>query len=231
MALKRRYKKLASTSFAHSLLYCILRLYSKMFHLTVENEREWLDYYLKGKGAVLICAYHQQFFPALSYFKKYGVYDPAVMVSQSLDGEIVSGVVKHMGWLAVRGSSSRGGRKALKEMIRHLSRHKLSAHVVDGPRGPARIIKPGIIRLAHMTNAVVVPYYAFADRAWYFNSWDRFFVPKPFSRTVIHFGNMIRFDETDNLQEFENQRLFLEDTMRRELSELKKLHNLQDARI
>jgi len=117
----------------------------------------------------------------------------------------------------------------LKLMVGHLKEYRLSAHIVDGPRGPAGIIKPGAIRLAHEADAVIVPFYIAADRAWYFDSWDRFLLPKPFANVVLRFGDMIRLKADDDQHEFEHQRKFLEDRMHRELAELKMSLN-QNAR-
>ena len=124
------------------LLYHLVRAYSWTFRLHVENERPWLDY-LQGGGRVLLCGWHQQFFAAIGYFKTYASYRPALMISQSKDGDIIAGIAEKSGWHTVRGSSSRNGGRALKEMVGQLQLTGLAAHVVDGPKGPAGIIKAG----------------------------------------------------------------------------------------
>jgi lysophospholipid acyltransferase (LPLAT)-like uncharacterized protein len=139
------------------------------------------------------------------------------MISKSLDGEIIAGVAQRTGWHAVRGSSSRGGSEALKEMIDHFKQSRIAAHIVDGPLGPAGKVKPGVIRLAHIADTVIIPFYTSADRAWYFNSWDNFLLPKPFAKVTISFGKMIKFDPTDDPNIFENQRRYLEQIMLPEL--------------
>jgi len=195
-----------------SFLYRLSRAYSWTFKLRVENENEWMDYLANG-GAVLLCAWHQQFFSAIRYFQNYRIFNPAIMISQSKDGEIVAGVAKRSGWNPVRGSSSRGGREALKKMIANLRETKLSAHIVDGPRGPLGKVKPGIIRLAHVADAVIVPFYVSAENGWQFNSWDKFLLPKPFSRVLLRFGKMIKFDKVKDEKGFEEQRKQLEKIM------------------
>lgn len=191
------------------LLYRFIRMYSWTFNLTIENEEDWLDY-LTGGGTVLICAWHQQFFSAIRYFQRYKIYKPSIMISQSSDGEIVAGIANRTGWHTVRGSSSKNGKIALLNMIAKLKETGLAAHIVDGPRGPAGKVKAGVIRLAHATNAVIVPFYVFAENAWRFNSWDRFLLPKPFSKVKLHFGKMIKFN---NQESFEIQRRQLEKIM------------------
>ena len=135
------------------------------------------------------------------------------MISQSNDGEIVSGVAARTGWHAVRGSSSAGGRDALKKMIVALRKSRLAGHIVDGPRGPSGMVKTGVIRMAHAADAAIVPFYVSAENGWYFNSWDRFLLPKPFSRVSLRFGKMIKFKRVNGRQAVEQQRKHLEEVM------------------
>ena len=199
-----------------ALLFRLIRIYSWTFKVKVINEKEWIEYLGKG-GKVLICAWHQQFFSAIRHFKQYEKYNPSLMISKSKDGEIIAGVAKRTGWYTARGSSSRGGGEALHDMIGRLKKFGLAGHIVDGPRGPAGKVKPGVIRLAHGTGSLIVPCYASADRAWYINSWDKFMLPKPFAKVTLHFGEMIKFDPTENNEDFEKQRQHLENIMRPEL--------------
>jgi len=139
------------------------------------------------------------------------------MISKSSDGEIIADVAERSGWHAVRGSSSRDGKMALKEMIDRLRRFGMAGHIVDGPRGPAGIVKAGGIQLAHAADAGIVPFYTSATRAWYFNSWDNFFLPKPFAKVVISFGNLIHLGPVADENVFERRRLDLQLTMVPEL--------------
>jgi lysophospholipid acyltransferase (LPLAT)-like uncharacterized protein len=132
----------------HSFLYRFIRLYSATFRIQVENEKEWMDH-LRNGGRVVLCTWHQQFFAIIRHFQTYRNFKPSLMISKSSDGEIVAGVAERSGWHAVRGSSSRDGREALKKMIHRLSQSGLAVHIVDGPKGPAGIVKAGVIKLAH----------------------------------------------------------------------------------
>lgn len=200
----------------NTVLCYIVRLYSWTFRVTIENEDAWMAY-LRGGGKVLLCTWHQQFFAAIKHFKSYESFKPLLMISRSQDGEIIARIAEKQGWYTVRGSSSRDGGKALKEMIERLRQSKLAGHIVDGPRGPAGIVKGGVISLARATGAVVVPFYTAADRAWYFQSWDRFMLPKPFAEVTIRFGKMMHFPDQGDKQTFESQRSNLEEIMRPEL--------------
>jgi lysophospholipid acyltransferase (LPLAT)-like uncharacterized protein len=173
--------------------------------------------YLKNGESVLLCSWHQQFFSAIRHFQNYKDFNPIIMISQSKDGEIVAGIAKRSSWHPIRGSSSKGGREALKNMTANLKETKLAGHIVDGPRGPSGIVKAGVIRLAHMADAVIVPFYISADKGWLFNSWDRFLLPKPFSKVLLRFGKMIKFDKVEDKESFENQRKQLEEIMLPEL--------------
>ncbi|MBF0224125.1 MAG: lysophospholipid acyltransferase family protein [Desulfobacterales bacterium] len=194
-------------------LYNFICLYSKTFDVTVINEKKWIDYLDKG-GNVLLCAWHQQFFPAIYYFRKYKKYNPCLMISRSKDGTIISGVAERIGWDIVRGSSSKGGTEALIKIIEKFKKAKLAAHILDGPRGPIGVVKPGAIQLSQATNSVIVPLYTNANRALYFNSWDKFFIPKPYSKVSIIFGDMIKFERTQSKDILETQRSNLEKIMR-----------------
>jgi lysophospholipid acyltransferase (LPLAT)-like uncharacterized protein len=194
------------------LLYHLVRAYSWTFRLSVENEKPWVDH-LQDGGRVLLCGWHQQFFSAIGYFKNYESYRPALMISQSRDGDIIAGIARMSGWHTVRGSSSRNGAGALKEMVGQLQHSGLAAHVVDGPKGPAGIVKAGAVSLARSAGAVVVPIYASSDRAWYFNSWDRFMLPKPFAKVRLRFGEMLDLSTGEGDEAFEGHRMRLQQIM------------------
>ena len=193
-------------------VYYFVRLYSLTFQFRVENEKYWQDLLNRGTP-ILLCGWHQQFFAAIRYFKTYSKFNPGLMISRSKDGDLISGVANRTGWHTPRGSSSRGGKQAMDAMIDHLNTHGFGAHILDGPRGPMGIVKPGVIRMAHRTGVLVVPFYVHGEDAWYFNSWDRFMLPKPFSRVTLHFGTPLSFLPESESQAFESQRQCLENTM------------------
>ena len=204
--------------------------YSWTFRLTVQNEQAWRDHLEQG-GSVILCSWHQQFFSFVRHFSGYRNYRPGLMISRSADGSLIAGVARRMGWVTVRGSSSRGGLEAMRGMIHHIRQHHLGAHIVDGPKGPIGVVKKGIIHMARETNAVIVPVYATPTEAWSFRSWDRFFIPKPFSRVCIHFGDLFRLPPRDDDAGVENERARLEAAMRPGLyKEPTRLHTSAMAR-
>jgi hypothetical protein len=209
----KKLRKLATTKLASKIIYWITSSYCATFRLSIINEESWRKYLDEG-GRVLLCTWHQQFFSAIRYGKKYRKYHPTLMASKSLDGEIATGVGRQIGWYPVRGSSSRDGGFALKEMADRLKKYGLAILLLDGPRGPAGIVKPGVIKLAQAADAVIVPGYVQVEKAWYFNSWDKFMLPKPFSRVTINFCEMIKLPPIHTETDFENQRLMLEKLLR-----------------
>jgi lysophospholipid acyltransferase (LPLAT)-like uncharacterized protein len=192
--------------------YHFIRLYSWTFRFSVENEEEWMTHLKKG-GRVLLCTWHQQFFSAIRYFRDYKAYAPALMISQSMDGDIIAGIAKQSGWFPVRGSSSKRGKESLKEMIDRLKMTGLAGHIMDGPRGPMGKVKAGAVQLALLADAVIVPFYVKADRAWFFKSWDKFFIPKPFARVTLTYDRMIHLFQPASEHDFETQRQKIEDIM------------------
>ena len=190
--------------------YYLIRCYSKTFRLKVENEERFRQLLAEGK-TVILCTWHQQFFSAIRHFKTYSNLNPGLMISQSRDGDLISGVANRTGWHTPRGSSSRGGKQAMDAMIDHIREYRFGAHILDGPRGPIGKIKPGIIKMAMDTNAVIVPFYTESDNPWFFNSWDRFMLPRPFSKVKIRFDSPVYLDREG--ASFEELRLDLENKM------------------
>jgi lysophospholipid acyltransferase (LPLAT)-like uncharacterized protein len=115
-----------------------------------------------------------------------------VLASRSRDGEIAARYVEHFGLSTVRGSSSRGGGVALRALAAALRAGREVAIVPDGPRGPREQLQPGVVRLAALTWAPVVPLAVAARPGRRLASWDRFLVPLPFARCVLVFGSALR---------------------------------------
>ena len=200
------------SSVLQALVYRLIRWYAATFRFTVVGEKEWMDY-VKGGGRVLLCVWHQQFFSAIRYFQNYRKFSPGLMISRSADGDLIAGVARRTGWRPARGSSSKGGKTAMMEVINYLKETGLAAHILDGPQGPIGKVKPGAISIALATGAAIVPFYVEADRAWYFNSWDRFFIPKPFARVKLKYDQMIFLSPPGSETEFEALRQNIETRM------------------
>lgn len=120
-----------------------------------------------------------------------------VIVSKSKDAEPVAFTCANLGHQVARGSSrskdgrDKGGRKAAEEMTGYLIDGLPGAVTVDGPKGPAKKVKPGIIVMAQKAKLPIVPYAPLARSYWEFNSWDKFRLPKPFSVIDVYYGDPI----------------------------------------
>jgi hypothetical protein len=149
-----------------------------------------LDEYEKAKmfhpkGSLCAALWHETFFP-LALFHAGEEFSP--IVSQSKDGELITYVLKRLGFNPVRGSSSRGGPKAKIELQKAIQKGKLTGITVDGPKGPRREIKPGIISIAKEEQVMIIPFSCAVKDYWEFNSWDKFKLPKPFTKIQVSYG-------------------------------------------
>lgn len=206
-------RRFASTKAAGRLVYRLARFYCLTWRLTVENQ-ELLLSHLEGGGRALVCLWHQQLLLTLRFFPSYRKYRPCVMISKSLDGDIASNIVEAGGASVVRGSSSRRGVGALKEMIERIRNGSMGVHVLDGPRGPAGEVKPGAIMMAHASGAAIFPLAAMAESAWHLKSWDHFMIPKPYSKVVAQFLPPVMLPDNMDDAALDNHRQALEDLMR-----------------
>ena len=124
-----------------------------------------------------------------------------VLASRSRDGQLMADFARRFGLTVVRGSSSRGGLQALRELSRALRVGDDVAMVPDGPRGPAGRVQGGIVALAAATGAPIVPIGVAASPARRFGSWDRFMVPMPFARCAVTFGGIVEVKRHDDREE------------------------------
>lgn len=138
-----------------------------------------------------------------------------VLISQHRDGEYIARVMRSMGNDVIRGSSSRGGIKAMASMVRAGKRGHFLAVTPDGPRGPREKAQPGIIFLAKKTGQPIMPVGMGYSNCWRLPSWDKFRIPKPFSRVVLCIGELIRVPPDLSDEELESYRDELEKTLNR----------------
>lgn len=129
--------------------------------------------------------WHDALLPLLWWHRGRGV---TIVVSEARDGQYLAEYARRLGYGEARGSSSRGGVRALISVVKALRAGGVAAFTPDGPRGPRREFKGGVLLAAQRGGAMVLPLHAAADRAWRLASWDRFLVPKPFARVRIVYG-------------------------------------------
>jgi hypothetical protein len=137
----------------------------------------------------------------------------AALISTSRDGAILADLVGRFGFEVVRGSSSRKGASAIRQLAEVIAQGKDVVITPDGPRGPAYELGQGIVYLAQQSGAAVVPVNMEYSSCWRARSWDRFILPKPFSRVRVIFGPPHRVAPTTSEEEFESERQRLQDAM------------------
>jgi len=138
--------------------------------------------YGRGAGAEIFCFWHQCVLPCAFYYRRTGA---TILISRSFDGELITRILNLFGFHAVRGSSSRGAREGLLGLSRVIESGTPAIFTADGPRGPIYQTKMGPIKLAQMTGARIGAFHLQPERAWTMRSWDRFLIPKPFTRICV----------------------------------------------
>jgi lysophospholipid acyltransferase (LPLAT)-like uncharacterized protein len=165
-----------------------------------------------GKG-VIVATWHRGVLFLVYHFRGQG---RVTMASSSKDGELAAQAAERHGWIVVRGSSSYRGFEALQELVRLFEGGRSGGMVVDAPRGPAQVSKPGIITAARLTGLAIMPIMWSADRCWRLRSWDRTIIPKPFARIVLVYGEaLIRVPKEASREQLEACRLQLDAELNR----------------
>jgi lysophospholipid acyltransferase (LPLAT)-like uncharacterized protein len=145
---------------------------------------------LRAQGTPFIFSlWHGQLLPLIWHHRRQSV---AILVSEHRDGELIARLASSIGYRLVRGSSTKGGERALLSLVRELREGYEVAVTPDGPKGPARSYAPGALIAAQRSGAPIVPIAAHADRAWRLASWDNFMIPKPFAKVTVAYGTPTR---------------------------------------
>ncbi len=147
------------------------------------GEENFMRFRREGQRFIIV-TWHGYLLPVVHYHRQEGI---VVLVSEHTDGEYISRVLHRNGYGTVRGSSTRGGIKGLKGLVRAAKADKDLALTPDGPRGPAGVLKPGALAAAQITGLPIVPIAVGASSGWRFRSWDGFLVPRPLSRITLEY--------------------------------------------
>ena len=186
---------------------------------------EHFDAIVRGGRQPIMAFWHGRILPAAYYFRRRGI---VVITSENFDGEWIAGIIERFGYGTARGSTSRGGQKALLQLTRDLAAGKPAGFTIDGPRGPARVAQPGAAWLAKATGHPVLPFHLEADRHWTLESWDRTQIPKPWTTVAVAIGEPFEVAADADEAGIESARVMLETR----LGELEKraLELIRDAR-
>jgi lysophospholipid acyltransferase (LPLAT)-like uncharacterized protein len=185
-------------------VWALLRVVSLTWRFEVIAEEGVIPVLFGQKpGPEIYCFWHQCVLPCTVYFRRSRA---VILISQSFDGELITRILKFFGFDAVRGSSSRGAREGLLGLAHIIETGRTAIFTADGPRGPIYRTKMGPIKLAQMTGAPIGAFYLLPERAWTIRSWDKFLVPKPFTRICVSWAQWTRVPTDLPAEEFEPKR-------------------------
>jgi lysophospholipid acyltransferase (LPLAT)-like uncharacterized protein len=160
------------------------------------------------KGRYIYAFWHEMILLAHHYRKA----PLDVLISEHADGEMIAQACGHLGMGVVRGSTTRGGLRAMREIVAKKTRSHLII-TPDGPRGPRQKVQPGVVYLAARAGLPVVPVGFACKKGWRFGSWDRFILPRPFTQAVSVFGEPIHVPREADKEQLEQYRQRVEEAM------------------
>jgi len=163
----------------------LIRALGATYRWRVDGYEHYESIVASGKQPIF-AFWHGRILPGTLFWKNRNI---VVITSQNFDGEWIARIIRRFGYSTARGSTSRGGARALVQLRRDLAAGRPAAFTVDGPRGPARVAQPGAVFLAGATGHPILPFHVESSSAWTLRSWDRMQVPRPFSTVGIAIGS------------------------------------------
>ena len=182
---------------------------------TLSWQVDGYDHYngIRRRGKQPIFAFwHGRILPATLFWRDRGI---VVMTSENFDGEWIARIIRRFGYTVARGSTSRGGARALAQLRREMHAGKSAAFTLDGPRGPAKTAQPGAVWLSGLTGNPILPFHIESTRYWVADSWDCAQMPKPFSSVAVAIGEPIEVETMATDAEREAARVALEGALAR----------------
>ena len=173
-------RKRAGAAAIATLGYPVVRALTSTWTWRVSGA-EHLDAITNAGHHPILALWHGRILAATPYFQRRGI---VAMASENFDGEWIARLLGKFGYGAARGSTSRGGPAALRQLVRDVKAHGV-AFTLDGPRGPAEVAQPGAVWLAKATGQPLLPFHSEAASSWTLNSWDRTQIPKPFTTVAM----------------------------------------------
>lgn len=204
------WRKRAQVAAIAALGYPVIDALGRTLRWRVEG-MEHLDGILASGRQPVMGFWHGRILPATYYFRKRGI---VVITSENFDGEWIARIIERFGYGTARGSTTRGGRKAMLRLVRTMQEGRAAGFTLDGPRGPSRVAQPGAVWLAGATGNPLLPFHLEASSHWTMRSWDRTQIPKPFSTVALAIGAPIDVPPDLPQEGLEKVRLELEATLR-----------------
>lgn len=184
----------------------VIRLLGATWRIRVEEE-EFFERARTLSPRVIFAVWHGRMLPYAFTHRNRRVH---VLASEHRDGEMLGQTIRRLGFGHVRGSSTRGGARAILALTETVRAGLDVGLTVDGPRGPRGVVKPGVVEVARQTGAAIVPITSASDRHRVFKSWDAFELPLPFARVVVRYGEPILVDPGLDREGVEARRLDVE---------------------
>ncbi len=176
--------------------------------LRIEERPKDLRQNFKERGEGIIFAFwHRKMLVLASVWKNANIH---VLVSQHTDGEYITSVIRRLGYGVVRGSTTRGGASAIINLVRKARSGVPIAITPDGPRGPRNVAQVGVIYLGQKANTPILPVALGLSSYWEMQSWDKFIIPKPFSKVLLLYGKPIYVPPKLTEEQLEEYRLRLQ---------------------
>ncbi len=206
----KKFIKSLTLAIVPALAYWVIKLLSGTMRIEMVNG-QMQDHYLRKGRPLIFTFWHGRLLMMPTAYRGKRV---AIPISLHQDGELISRTVKYFGFRSIRGSTTRGGFSAMREMLKVSEEGYDIAITPDGPRGPRYRVQNGIIELARLTGMTIIPVSFNASRRKVFRSWDRFMLPYPCSRGVFVFGEPLLVPRQMSKGVFEQTRLLLERRLR-----------------
>lgn len=187
----------------------IIRFLALTIQIKELNAEVVQTYWRQGKN-VIIASWHGRLLMIPFVYKGSKVH---ILVSLHRDGELISRTLRGFGLFFIRGSTTLGGAKAMRNLVKVVRGGSDIGITPDGPRGPRCKVQAGVVQLAKLTGLPIIPVTFGSSRGKYFNSWDRFFLPYPFSKGVFIWGSPIFVDKGDDVEALNKKRLILEKSL------------------
>lgn len=186
--------------------YPLIALLGKTYRWEVHGQ-EHVEAVQRSTQPPIFAFWHGRILPATYFWRRR---DIVVMTSENFDGEWIARIIERFGYRTARGSTSRGGARALAQLRRTIRQGLPAAFTVDGPRGPSGSVQPGAVWLASLTGSPILPFHMEAARHWAARSWDRTQIPRPFTRVAVAIGPPIRIPHDPAASAIEAGRASLE---------------------
>lgn len=180
----------------------LIRLWGRTWRIQVTGA-EHLEAARKMSRSIIYIFWHGRLL-ALSYSHRNQAVH--ILASEHRDGELMGQTIRFLGFGHVRGSSTRGGARAIRALVEKLEQGYDLGITVDGPKGPKHVVKPGPLEIAKLTGCVLLPITVSSKRHWVLSSWDSFQIPAPFTKVLIQYGQPVRVAGDASPQNLEDKR-------------------------